>query len=583
MNLNSSSKLVLLTIFLTTLMACNDLLNKEPLSEVTPDSFFNTEKDLELYTNSFYLMFPAASIYNGDGASDNIIEYNMAPRLRNDRIVPTDAGSAGWTWDDLRRINYFLEHYQKAQGEIAKQQYSGVARFFRAYFYFDKVKRFGDVPWYSTPIEPDDEEALQKGRDPRGLVMDSVMADLDYAVENMSASKSTYKVTKWTALALQSRAGLFEGTFRKYHGLDGADQYLTTAWQAAKELMDAGVYQLYSTGAPYDDYRNLFASHDAIADEIILARQFGSGQQIDHNVNYYTTTSSYGQPGMPKDLVNSYLMDDGSRYTDKVNYQQLLFPEEVKNRDPRLYQTIRTPGYTRMGETIELPPNLGATVTGYQLIKFVIKPEYDPFDSSINDLPLFRFAEVLLNYAEAKAELSIITQSDLDQSVNLIRARVGMPELMLSEANANPDPFLQSHYQNVDKGQNEGVILEIRRERRIELFMENFRWDDLMRWKEGQKAVQPFRGMYFPGEGEYDLDADGAIDVVLYTGEISNKEDGIQYFRLGDEIVLDEIGLINTHPEISNRIFDESKGYLYPLPLTELQLNPNLEQNPGWN
>lgn len=582
MKMRSNLYLSVLVMTLLLVGCSEEELNLTPLAEVTPENFFQKASDLELYTNSFYLMFPAEGIYNGDAESDNIIVNSPSERVRGDRIVPTDAGSAGWTWDNLRKINYFLQNYHRSQDESAKKHYSGVARFFRAYFYFDKVKRFGDVPWYSAPVDPTDEEALNRARDPREMVMDSVLADLDYAIDNMESTAQLYQVTKWTALALKSRVGLYEGTFRKYHGIEGAEKFLNVAWQAAEELMESGTYKIYSTGSPETDYRNLFASYDAIADEIILARQFSTAHGIDHNVNYYTITSSYGMPGMPKDLVNSYLMQDGSRFTDQPNYNQIEFVEETKNRDPRLSQTIRTPGYTRIGGTEVLPPNFGATVTGYQLIKFVTEPRYDTYDESINDLPLFRYAEVLLNFAEAKAELGILTQGDLDRSINLLRNRVAMPHLEMDDANANPDPYLQAQYQHVASGANEGVILEIRRERRIELFMEDFRWDDLMRWKEGQKLTQPFRGIYFPGEGSYDLEGDGDVDVIIFSGEAGEKQDGILYLKLGEDIVLDENGLANPHPSLNSRAFDENKDYLYPLPRTEILLNPNLEQNPGW-
>ncbi len=347
--------------------------------------------------------------------------------------------------------------------------------------------------------------------------------------------------------------------------------------------MESGTYSLYSTGNPESDYRDLFASHDAISSEIILARQFNSAQQVDHNVNYYTITSSYGRPGMPKDLVNSYLMADGSRFTDQPNFNEQQFTEEINDRDPRLKQTIRAPGYSRVGETQKLPPNFGATVTGYQLTKYVTERQYDSFDASISDLPIFRYAEVLLNFAEARAELGIITQTDLDKSINLLRERVGMPKLNSNEANRNPDPYLAEQYLNIDSGENEGVILEIRRERRIELYMENFRWDDLMRWGEGQKLTQPFRGMYFPGAGEYDLEGDGDIDVVLYTGEVGDREEGIVYLQLGQDVVLDANGLVIPQPGSNqDRTFNENRDYLYPLPRTELLLNDNLTQNPGW-
>lgn len=578
MNIN---RLILIIAISLSMFSCSDdFLDKRPLSEITAETFFNTESDLRLYTNNFYRMWPHTSIYNGDANTDNIIQNELSDLMRGQRLVPTSGG--GWDWEYLRDINFFLEHYEKSDNEEAKAHFGGVARFFRARFYFDKLQRFGGVPWYDKTIDPDDTDALQKPRDSRQFVVEKIMEDLDWAIENMRERQDVYEVNKYTALALKARVGLYEGTFEKYRGTAGYEMYLQASVEASVELIENSPYVIYSTGNPLKDYMNLFNSHAAIGSEMILARGYSEELNIGHNVNYYTTTSSYGRPGMPKDLVNSYLNEDGSRFTDQANYNQVFFTEEVTNRDPRLSQTIRTPGYTRKGQSIELAPNLGATVTGYQIIKYVTEPVYDTNGQSITDLPLFRFGEVVLNYAEAKAELGILIQEDLDKSLNLLRERVGIPGLSMVMANNNPDPFLADQYPNVN-GTNKGVILEIRRERRIELFMENFRWDDVVRWKAGETLTQPIRGMYFSGAGQYNLTGDGEVDVVLYEGEApANLESGVQYYKLGSDINLDENGLIQPHPAFGNRIFDENKDYLYPIPRVELQLNPNLEQNPGW-
>src|SRR5690606_36060948 len=340
--------------------------------------------------------------------------------------------------------------------------YAGIARFFRAYFYYDKVRRFGDVPWYGKVLDVNDEAELLKARDPRVLIVDSIMADLDFAIANMSDAKSDEKVTKWTALALKSRVALFEGTIRKYHkdlNLPDATKYLELAVSSADELINSGQYSLYA-GAGENSYGALFSSVTAIPQEIILARKFSDALQIWHNVNYYTITASYSKPGLDKDLVNNYLMKDGTKFTDKANYDKMTFLEEIKDRDPRLSQTIRTPGYTRIGGAAPVAPVFGNSVTGYQLIKFVGDVKYDNYNRSENDMPIFRYAEVLLNYAEALAELNQLTQADLDISLNLIRARVGMPDMKLLEVNADPDPFLVSDYPAVT-GRNKGAILEI--------------------------------------------------------------------------------------------------------------------------
>ncbi|MDM1361936.1 RagB/SusD family nutrient uptake outer membrane protein [Myroides marinus] len=573
--------ILFLAVLATTLTSCSeDFLDRTPLSEVTDENFFQKESDLILFSNSFYRMFPSTSIYNGDSSSDNIIQNTLSEEMRGARTVPTTGG--GWSWTDLRNINYFLANYERVPDKNVTKHYGGLAKFFRAYFYFEKVKRFGDVPWYDYVIDPNDTASLEKPRDPRSVVVDNIMKDLDFAIENMKPTKSAYRISKWTALALKARVGLFEGTYMKYRGLKGYEKYLTQAVEAADLLMKESGYKVYSTGKPEKDYLNLFASHSAVEQEVILAREYSTELNIKHNVNYYTITSSYGRPGMPKDLVNSYLMKDGSRFTDKPNYNKIQFAQETKDRDLRLSQTIRTPKYTRIGGNIELAPDLSASVTGYQLIKYVTEAQYDTNSASIVDLPLFRYAEVLLNYAEAKAELGTLTQEDLDKSINVIRARVAMPALVLSAANATPDQYLANQYRNV-QNTNKGVILEIRRERRIELYMEDHRWEDIVRWKEGQKLTQPIEGMYFPNTGSYDLDQNGTVDIHIYDGQKPNEnQKGVYYVKLGRDLNLSTNSLVEPHPTFRTRVFKEEKDYLYPIPIQELQLNPNLKQNPGW-
>lgn len=575
--------LILLAILAGVLSSCNkDYLDRQPESDISPDAFFRSEKDLELYTNSFYRAIPSAEgVYNED--IDNIVKQTLPAEVIGNRTVPVSGG--GWTWSDLRNINYFLENYNRTVPEEQAKKWAAVARFFRAYFYFDKVKRFGDVPWYSTALSVDDEAELMKARDSRELVMDSVMADIDYAIANLGTGKNVEKVTRWTALALKSRIGLYEGTFRKYHkdlAYPNEQRFLQEAADAAQTLVEEGPYSLYQGSSTETGYGELFSSVNAIDQEVILSRRYSDALQIWHNVNYYTITASYGRPGLNKSLVDSYLMEDGSRFTDQPGYATMEFFEEVQNRDPRLSQTIRTPGYRRIGGTADQLPQFGFSVTGYQPIKFIGDVKYDSYNRSENDMPIFRFAEVLLNYAEAKAELGILTQADIDLSIKKLRDRVGMPNLLLMEANASPDPFLADQYKQVT-GPNKGTILEIRRERRVELVMESFRWDDIIRWKEGQLLTQQFEGMYFPGTGQYDLDGNGTVDVILYEGTKPSAPSGVQVLRIGGEILLENgsSGNVVVNPHI-NKSFDENKDYLYPLPIEELQLNPNLVQNPGW-
>ena len=293
-----------------------------------------------------------------------------------------------------------------------------------------------------------------------------------------------------------------------------------------------------------------------------------------------------GRPGLNKKIVNSYLMADGSRFTDKASYETMTFDQECQNRDPRLAQTIRTPGYTRIGSTKKEAPNLAYTMTGYHLIKYSMTANYDEYNKSCNDIPLFRTAEVYLNFAEAKAELGTLKQADINKSIKLLRDRVGMGNLDMELANSKPDPYLMSAatgYPNV-KGANQGVILEIRRERTIELAMEGFRYYDIMRWKEGKLFENDLLGIYIPGPGTYDLDQDGTDDVCFYVGTKPAGNVPL-YLEIGEQIRLsnDESGYIICHSLITKK-WNEDRDYLYPVPISERTLsNGVVTQNPGWN
>ncbi|WP_346320246.1 RagB/SusD family nutrient uptake outer membrane protein [Chitinophaga sp. YIM B06452] len=560
--------------------SCSKFMDRQPLSQIAPDQYFNNENELKFYLNSLYSIFPnAEGVYNED--IDNVVKQSLGDNITGRRTVPLTGGN--WTWGELRKINFFLDNYNRVMPESQAARYAGVAKFFRAYFYFDKVQRFGDVPWYSHVVLQNDQAMLTKARAPRKLVVDSIIADLDYAIANINeTSTSTEMVTQYTAMALLSRVCLFEGTWKKYRGETGWEALLTKAAAVSEQLMNSGKYKIYNS-TPGKAYLELFASIAPVKDEIILARNFSNELSVWHNVNYYTITSSYGKPGLDKQLVNSYLMADGTRFTDISRYDTITFYSETQNRDPRLSQTIRTPGYARIGTTNPLVPDFGASVTGYQLIKFVTDMSFDSYNRSINSMPIFRYAEVLLNFAEAKAELGTLTQADIDKSIKLLRDRVGMPNLNLAAANASPDQYMGGQYPAV-AGANKGVILEIRRERRIELVMESYRWNDLMRWKSGQSLVRQFKGMYFPGVGQYDLDRNGKIDVYIYEGTKPTPVAGVQYFKLGTEIDL-ENGAAGGNVIINRsttKTFDEERDYLQPIPIQERQLNTNLTQNPKW-
>ena len=576
---------------------CSDMLDQYPLDAISPETYYNNADELRSATNQFYGMFPGAASGYTESA-DVVCIFNLPAEVQGIRTVPTSGG--GWNWEYLRAVNFYLSHSVRCDDVDAREHFDGIARFFRAYFYFEKVKRFGEVPWFDRELSSTDPE-LFRPRDSRDFIMDKILDDLTYAINNISDKKDLYNVTHWTALALKSRICLFEGTFRKYHGIPGYEKFLNECATASKLFIDNAPYAIYQTGA--QPYRDLFSSMNAIEEEVILARDYDRSQNVMHEANANTLSPTYGRPGMNKKIVNSYLMTNGDRFTDQPGYETMQYYDEMQNRDPRLTQTVVGPGYMRINSDKVESPNFSSSTTGYQIIKWVTDASGDGYMGSSNDYILFRAAEVYLNYAEAKAELGTLTQEDLEISIKKIRDRVGMPNIDMLAANANPDPYLcapETGYRNVTDP-NKGVILEIRRERTIELCLEGHRYYDIIRWKEGKMFEQPFLGMYFPGltqgsgDNRYDVfDMNDGIagdkekvDICIYTGKKPSVKNIRKFYKLGEEFVLtdgDKGNIICHDIEKEPRQWREDRDYLYPIPTQERLLsNGTLSQNPNWD
>lgn len=565
--------------------ACDDILEQYPQSEIVPENSFKTEAELKYYINGLLPMLNGST----SESADNVVLKSLPDYIIDNRRA-SDGGSWSWTW--LREINLFLAYSSNCPDEEVRAKYNGMARFLRAVFYYDKLKTFGGVPWYNQVLKETSEE-LYNPRDSRELIADSILADLNYAIAKGVTDKKLNEITKWTALALKSRFCLFEGTFRKYHTIAGYEKFLNECVSASEELMAGGKYSIDMGDGTDVAYRDLFAqpkTNNASGVEVITARGYSTELGVKHSANYAVINLQGNRPGLEKQVVDSYLMKDGTRFTDKPGYATMTFYDEVQNRDPRLSQTIRLPGYKRVNETAaygKFYELLYLCSTGYMPVKYVAGRESDPDNCNENDIVVFRYAEVLLNLAEAKAELGTLAQTDLTNTITLIRNRVGMPELKMSEANANPDNFLAAQYPLVT-GSNKGVILEIRRERRVELVLEDFRFDDMIRWKDGQQFLRQFKGAYFPGEGAYDLDGDGTKDIYLYKTAPKDWQGVISSGRLklGSAVVLENGtygNVVVNADKIGLKTWNEDRDYLYPIPTQAIVLNPNLEQNPGWD
>ncbi|HYH55226.1 MAG TPA: RagB/SusD family nutrient uptake outer membrane protein [Anseongella sp.] len=593
-------KLIILVISLVGLGSCKeDFLDRYPQTDIPPELFFNSEEDLALYVNGL-LSLPGNGNYQADQNSDNTAT-TAAIEIKNimTGTPSSETIGGGWSWGRLRDINYFLDNYGKADvGEEVRAHYAGLARYYRAVFYFDMVRRYSDVPWYSHALNPED-DGLYKARDPRALVMDSIVADLEYAAAHVRESVPAGTPDVWAAKLFFARVALYEGTFRKYHpelGLESsAPVFLEMAETLSGEIIASGRFAVHDTGDPGRDYAAMFSSQDLMSNrEAILVNAYDVNKDRGSNIN----NSVFGdyEQAPSRDLVQVYLNSDGSRFTSRPGYATFGFVEEFRDRDPRLGQTLAWPGWIRQPDGKPYVQRLNKNFTGYHQLKGYSNSTDNVTNGSM-DFPVYRYAEALLIYAEAKAELGQLTQADLDISLNLLRDRAGLPPLDMAVANADPDPFLEARYPNLG-GTNKGVILEIRRERRVEFALEGYRYDDLMRWHAGKLLEKIPEGMYFPGLGKYDLTGDGIEDIILISKDSDiPSEEQKETNSLGDVLTYYKAGTVNDNvtvylkngssggtmvTETAARQFIEPKYYYRPIPRQQVLLNPQLEQIFGW-
>lgn len=578
--------------------SCDNFLTAEDPNKTDAATYFRNEKDLETYANGFLqTMIPTAiSIATGDARADNMA-WRGEYQFLTDNFDADDQG--GWAisnWDDLRNINYFLGNFRRASAsDEILNHYEGVARFWRAYFYMNKVKLFGAVPWYESEIDSDDHEALYKPRDSREMVMRKVLEDLNFACENCITNSAlevnSSRITCNVALAFKARCCLYEGTFRKYHSIDPstgkawtsdeAEMYLRQCVDACEKLMNKGKYSLVSNTANVTtQYRKLFTSTNIDTQEVIWARVYDATLSATHVLNCYFINMQFGSYALTHQFVNTYLNLDGSRFTDKEGYEKTAFADEFTNRDYRLMQSIRYPGYTRLnnGSATTYAPDFGYSITGYQPIKWVIDDtSFDSNTSPCNTcIPIIRYAEILLAYAEAKAELGQFSSAVWDKTIRLLRERAGVNGAMPESA----DAYMSSYFLNTITDMN---ILEIRRERGIEMLLENLRWDDDMRWGMGQLLERAWHGVYVGQKDKiYDMDGNGTGDVCFTGSAPAKPQVGVTYYTIGSDFTLTdgESGYINCYVNMVRK-WDDRK-YVRPIPTSALNDNPALGQNYGW-
>ncbi len=580
----------LLVTFLVS--GCNDdFLERYPLDQITNETFWNTENDLAVYNNSLYNLLRNdtaipimmghkdgfdshfSSIWQQDELSDNMAprepRHNFFQQIRAGKHnVPSNPDWFGYQgWNFVRAINVGMANYDRAAiPQATKDKYIGEARLFRGWFYADKVAKYGDVPYVERELNIDSEE-LFAARTPRAEAMKKILDDLNFAStklpDNWGDGNAPGRINRWGALLVKARVCLFEGTFNKYHGLGDSKMWLEEAAKASKELMEKGPYRLYNTGHPETDYNAYHRILDLTGNpEVISWRKYKIGVITNHVQAYFNYTG-----GATKSMVEDYLCTDGQPISLSPLYKGDETIEDVfVNRDPRLRQTILHPADAQfynyhLGDGRAYPRLLGmpggfTTTTGYHIIKHynaadMIGKAYNTAESPAITL---RLAEALLINAEALAELGTITQNDLDLTINKLRDRVKMPHLMLGSVPVDP---------RYTKDGISPLIAEIRRERRVEMFMEGLRYDDLKRWKQGKKLEVPAMGIRW-----------NAAAAARYAGTTMKTSN--------DPVSGKEYIDVYKGTDYAVPVFNEAKHYLWPIPLNTLAQNPAIKQNPGW-
>ena len=577
--------------------SCSDFLDREPITKPEAGNFLTGAIQVENYINGLYMTLPSFSkfglgVRSEEKNSDNIIAEKYDARLlgQNNQF----SGASDWQtgYQNLRKVNYFFHNYKVPEAQENEDVLSlkGEAYFLRAYWHFDLLKKFGSIPVMDAFWDENATIAgLQIPAKTRNEVARFILSDLVEA-KNLLHSRGKYsgiRINKEAAMVLAMNVALYEGTWEKYHSSDDfasstneSNYFLGEVINWGNELFGCGI-DLYKTGQnPGDAFAALFNSKDLSGmGEVLLWRKYSSDEGVFHDVNGNLkagVVDSEGAAGITQSLVDNYLNADGT-FIDPTNEKFKDFKETFEGRDPRLIQTVMNEGakfasattatpmhleeYTDEKKNTISPPKLAGDGNTRSLTGYHIRLGIDTTFVSGNGetaLPIIRYAEGLLAYAEAAAELEMWSDDIANKTLKALRERAGVKYL----APAKDANFTDFGYTLTP------VLQEIRRERRSELALQGFRLDDLMRWK-ADKLIVGKRG-----KGAYVGD-----ESILFKSYSPDNQK-----RIRERLTLDDNKwadpMAGTLP--SGYQFHADRDYLLPIPPSELELNKKLKQNPKW-
>lgn len=558
-------------------VSCLDL---DPQDQISDANVWGNANNVQLFANQFYdglRGFNAGNYRNAvwdgphsDRRSDLISDDVINVYSHGTNQIPASDGNYTDLYNRIYRTNLLLANVTAEDNRSMMAQPVGEAYFFRAYFHFELVQLYGDCILVQQPLDVGAGELTAK-RDDRLVVVNAIIADLKKAVEFLPDTPTEAgRVAKDAAWAMLSRVALYEGSWQKFHkgageNTEASKQLFDEAWKAADEVIKAGNYQLFYNDllGERDSYRYMFILEDfdcnpaklqkSANTEYILANRYNSPLKYV-GCNLTKGMLNHGDNQITAKLADMYRCQDGLPIDKSPLFKgRLTATSEFDNRDNRMNGTMMKIGQqywwnegTNQSRITWDDNDLNncavytAPLTsglGYANYKWCTERQV-PTEEESMDFPVIRYAEVLLNYAEAKYEANdAITDAELDYSLNKVRGRSNKTMTKLSNALCS----------------NNGLSMreEIRAERTIELVMEGFRIDDLKRWKTAEVEMpMDIVGVVADGtwyESRLDLPRNAEGRVLLFSGR--------QW---------------------------QQKHYLYPLPTDQRQLNPNLGQNPGW-
>ncbi|MFH6603659.1 RagB/SusD family nutrient uptake outer membrane protein [Maribacter algicola] len=590
---------VLIGFMIFVLYSCTDELERLPQDQFLVENTFTANANFETYAWQLYGMFPGYDLdvldleFDTDLMCDNNNGNNGSDWLQGRIIVDAESEDYSNPYSWIRTANIMLDNIDQAPiTDVDKNHWRSIGLFFRSFQYFRLLNRYGGVPWIETAISEADTEVLFSARESRDVVAANILRDLTYAEQNIIAEGTApNSITQDVVRALISRFGLFEGTWRKYHGLSDADTYLQASANASQALIDGHTL--------HPNYDEVFNSADlASTAGIFLHKQYEVG--ILTHIITSRMRNSAGNWDLTKKGADTYLFTDGTPVKANANWTDLEKDPytEFRDRDRRMlittvppYQIQNPPGISGnttewehtgdpthreyidfmaglsqpeihqlpdvnwRGLTVRRSPHFrknnrghgyNVTQTGYKLWKY-----FDKLASIQNqdfaDAPIFRLGEIMVNHAEAKYELGEFDQEVADVSVNKLRGRGGVAPLNLTGITEDPDrdPEIPS------------VLWEIRRERAVELMGEGYRFDDLRRWRKMADYATSERQV-----GRWIVASDEDNNVPIVGGA-------------AEGYVLPDAW--NNAPTPWPDHY-----YLFPIPSNEIAINPEIEQNPGW-